>query len=273
MSQESGSANFLNVREFIYLDLPKLQSYLSQIDGGLNLLLQRVENAYDETRVDPAAKEVMNASLLRGSASGKVPFVGEANGELKHERTVKTTDGGTTISSGAASGRTEMSVLHHKIFDVVMDKLGGRLEVFRGRVYLFPVDAVWRLYETLGPSLTKDPEGKAKLGFDAVRGLGVTNVIYSEGQGRTLSAFMQNDFFTIPQETLPFVYGVPTEQHFTLVGIKGKTKAAIPGVVPKGVGNSQAGKLIGVLGNFGKAIDDMFGGAERIYPLALYKEL
>ena len=270
MSQESGSANSLSVREFIYLDLPKLQSYLSQINGGLDLLLRKVESAYDETRIDPDTREVVNASLMRGSATGKVPFLGEAEGELKHEHTVKTADGGTTVNTVTGSGRVEMSVLHHKIFDVVMDKLEDKLEVFTGRVYLFPVDAVWRLYEILGPEATKDPEGKAKQGFAAVRSLGITNVIYSEGQGRVLSAFMQNDFFTIPQESFSFVYGAPTEQRFTLVGIKGKTKAAIPGVAPKGVGSSQVGKLIGVLGTFGKVMDDMFGNAERIYPLALY---
>lgn len=114
---------------------------------------------------------------------------------------------------------------------------------------------------------------KAKQGFQGIQDLGVSNVAYCETESGLIQAFMLSEFFTVSPVVFPFIYGVPTEQKFTLVGIKGKQKKATVGMSPKGLEGSGTANLTNALGGFGKVIDDMFGSEKRVYPLALYKTL
>lgn len=273
MSQESASETSLSVREFIYLDTAKIQSYLSQIDNGLSLLVNSVNNEYNHTDVNDPVREVVNDYFIRGLAGGGVPFLGQLEGESSFQRTVKTSSGGKSVQTASSARRAETSILHHKMFDLVMDKLKEKLEIHQGYIYLIPVGTLGSMMEKYAKTMNASEMKNAKRGFQAISELGVTNVAYCEAEDKLVQAFMIAEFFTISPLVFPFTYGVPTESKFTLVGIKGKRKYAETDVAPRGLKNSTTANLTNALGGFNKVIDDMFSNQERVYPLALYKTL
>lgn len=109
------STNSSGVREFLYLDLLKLFSYLSQIRGGRELLIERVEQQFS---IDEKSEPTMTR-LIKGEVdaelSGKIPLIAEGTiqGQVGGEQS--TTSGDVRNKSGRMGQRMTLNIIYCRI--------------------------------------------------------------------------------------------------------------------------------------------------------------
>ncbi|WP_425145383.1 DUF6414 family protein [Deinococcus sp.] len=126
--------NSSTVREFIYLDLPKLFSYLSQIRGGRQLLIQRVEEQF---RIDEKSEPIQSNAVkleIDAALSGKIPFFADGNVHSLYGQESNNVSGDVRSKAGKLGARVTVSTVYHEALKLVQDELGDRLVSLNGRL-------------------------------------------------------------------------------------------------------------------------------------------
>ena len=272
-NQKSGSNNesgkSSSAREFIYLDIPKISSYLSQIQNGLSLLVQRVESAYGRTETAEGGDATTVKSGAEAEIAAELGALGKAGVgfSLNRDRTTNTATRNQVDAESASS--QDLTVLHHKAFDIVMEQLENKFVVQTGNTLIFPIgDFV---------NVLKDQIGFGENSVTALQLLGdfgVDCIAYVENERKNVHAFLSPDYFTIPPIQFISAYGAPAQVEFTIVGLYSYDPRKT-GTRMKQIAGGQMGQLVK---QFGEAFDPLHtllgtNTGTRLYPLAIYRSL
>lgn len=278
MSQKNAAAKSSNVREFIYLDVPKIYSYLSQMEGGLRLLIEKVEDEYTDTELEPEIKETIIRATATAGADAKVPLLGGGNAEVGWERLRRTAPASERVVTRSGGGSANLSILHHKAFDLVFDRLKEKFTVATGDIYLLPLANAMEFVRMTKESRGESDEkfNRAQVGFEALKLISAETVVYCESADhQNLHGFMNEDHFTVTAEQFTSTYGVPSEGLFTLVGLKGQNvgkQHSKP--IPHQAKDTEASNMFNALATFRNHVNKFLAqSGVRVYPLALYKTL
>lgn len=237
--QPSAGSASSTVRDFIYLDEAKIFSYLAQIEGGLRLVRQEVESALDTSRtesggdkkggshnfegeVSPAAAalaQALTAFLSAGTATGLLTGAG---GKYTYQREWEKSTDKLLSETRDLTASTDLTVLHHAAFDVVMSHLSDRVKTAKGALTLLPLSSLVRSFgNALAAGLPVDtPDasgGVAAVG--AYSELGTQTVVFLESQDN-LHAYVQDSNFIVSPSLLLATYGACTSENFTIVYIE-----------------------------------------------------
>lgn len=266
-SPESGGSNSPNVREFIYLDQPKILSYLSQLEGGLRQLIVNVEKELAADENTSPTQETITRYALESHTSGKIPLIAELDGTASMDREAHFTSAGRKTTTSSTAYRADLSILHHQAFDLVMERMGGKFLTLEGRTSIFSLN---RLFEAL-PTESLPPD--AKSGLEMLQKLQLGNLAYIENPDRHLHSFLLDEHFTIPSQFFQIIYGSPSELDFTIVGISAQHPSKSRRQVPKQVSRLETKKMFVQLNSVYELVYEALGmdSGERIYPLAIYK--
>lgn len=250
-SAADGSDADIKVREFLYLDFPKLTSYYAQIFQGLlrsrqtSLEKERSKTANDverELRVD------FDAGAQGGDGSTPEAFIARLLGvTLKLEATISnlTKWGGDQRNSSQSEELIEITELHHDLFDIVERELhrrnlvgsGGNYETtqlfheFRGRADLIDFNQLqltMKNFKKMGQTF------QAFTGTDPSKGIAnlpqiaeMVKTFYSDKiglivaqNGQTATAYLQPAFLTSPIEFIMDTYGRYTQVELTVFGLR-----------------------------------------------------
>ena len=286
----AGNETSSSVREFLYLDTPRIHSYLSQLEGGLRLLAEKVEEAYSSTsETDPEKEERIRAGLA-ASIFGVIPaLMGGGRGNFDYSIDRRTIDATQSTQVGDKAVRTDLSILHHKAFDLVYEAVGDSFLTVTGKLTLLDIRYVQDVYkQTTEAPNTMNAEEKANKeaetanalhGFKLMDAFGARLLMYlEEAKGPSVHAMASHEHLTLPFETIRHTYGSPTELDFTLVGISAQHMAKHRRDMPKQVSespNAMGRAAFTALNEADTFLNQFFGttSGQRLYPLALMLEL
>lgn len=278
------------VRDFIYLDEPKVFSYLAQIEGGLRLLKQRVENALDitseetggdktagehqiEAGVNPTVAAVLGSLGVAGAAAGlPLGLLAGLNAKYNYQRSW---ENGTpilkTINHDGASN-SDLTVLHHAAFDLVMRELQGNFITVTGHASLVGLEMVNKMMNIAGIVAANSDTAR---GFQVLEAMQVENILFVENGRDFVHSVLRNEHFVVPPAYFNGIYGSPTEIEFTIVGIKAQ-RPNRPGKIisPKQATSQESKDLFGALTGSFDLVAKLFGmdSASRLYPIAVYRD-
>lgn len=274
-SPTNGGVSSSSVREFLYLDTPKIYSYLSQMEGGLRLLIERVENEYKSSRLDPGTRETIIRVATSAVVKGAIPFLGGAEGTGDFERTRKTVEGGEVTTTSSHAGRTDLSVLHHKAFDIVLNGIGGRLKQVDGALSLLAISKMPELVKTLASQKSinaRDENGASRRFAGDMARLDIEQIVYCGREPSQLLALTLTEHFTVPPLHIPLIYGIPSSQNFTLVGLPGRD--VMSGEAPVMRARTDAETMFLFLDQTIRNTDSYLAEYGLwVYPLAIYRDL
>lgn len=280
-----------SVREYLYLDQAKVQSYLSQIQGGLQLLAEQVERQFrKQTNSTPEFKEAVEASI-HAELTGKVPYLLE--GQISPDYNVKRERkaGNDLTEVGRSGQRSVITTVHHEALELVERSLGNKLVKLTGVIQFVDFDS---LLETI-----KDFPDHVK-NFNAVTGqkmvapgnikqlhyllskssAGRILVLVLEDSGMTTTAYLERAKLTSSPQTIVDNYGVRFGKPFTILGVD----STLPTQKVDFSTNFQQAHATGP--DMGRSLIDVIQKQEEmkqfwelrsqerhIYPLAMYREL
>lgn len=287
----SGNSDVLKIREFLYLNQDKIFSYLSQIDGGLKLLYSKVENdSWEERRGQPTKTTGVQAGV-QGDAAFKLLALAEARVEAN-------VTGSHTVESGieeridsGSRGSLDLFGLHHKAFDLVLEKLGGRLMTVHGQIFIIDFDwleenlkdfpAVAKALNALSEQKMTPPKNTTQMSYLFRTYLsGKVLVILRDDDGDIYTAYLDRQHCTTSVENIFSDYGQAPSGRFTLTGISAPPQtsdAAGNFSVPHFIEGAQ--QMADQLATFAGAMVNMRHFLEvkstdgHLVPLALYLEL
>lgn len=285
-SDANGSSS---VRDFIYLDEAKVFSYLAQMEGGLRLLRQRVESALDinseesggdktagqhnvEGGLSPTVAAVLGAL---GVAGGALPMglLAGLTGKYTYQRNWENTTPNLKTSTNDGASSSDLTILHHAAFELVMQRMGSKFISVTGHASLLTLGMINGILDII----VDEPEERIKMqnSFGLLKTMDVQNICFVEGE-ENVHGFMRDEHFLVPPTNFVGSYGSPTEIQFTLVGIY----AQRPGRAGRRTHPQQAeipesqGVFKGVNESFSIVSRTLgINGARRIYPIAMYREL
>lgn len=287
----SGTPGTPQIRDFVYLNQERIFSYLSQLDGGLKLLYSRVrDEGWSETMTSPEKTTDVGANAS-GSVEGKMAFLAGVTGELGADWKHSVRTGGDSRSDFERRGAMDLFGLHHRAFDLVMERLGGRFTTVQGRIFL--LEANW-----LEKKVKDFPEiAKAVNAFTTDKVTPPANttqmsylfrayladkvlVIMKTDDGKTATAYLDPSHFTYPISNIIADYGQAPTLKFTLVGISAPPQQiedagnfAVPHF------HVDAAPMAALLAHFAGALGNMRDYFEvksvesHLVPLGLYYEL
>ncbi|GAA5504280.1 hypothetical protein Dxin01_04049 [Deinococcus xinjiangensis] len=225
------SINSSGVREYLYLDQEKVLSYLSQIQGGLRLLVEQVERQFrSQENTTPQNKSAVE-STIEAELLGKIPLVADATVHGTYKSARETTTGNDKVSFGRFGQRANISTVHHEALELVEREMGSKLVHVRGFVQFINFDD---LLETIKdfPEFTKN--------FNAVTGqklatpantkqihyliskssAGRILVLVLDEDGVTTTSYLHRDKLTADPRFITDNYGIRFGSEFTLVGVE-----------------------------------------------------
>jgi hypothetical protein len=126
---ETGIDDSLKLRDFIYLDYPKLVSYYAQIRNGLSKEKSRIRvKSTNKTRTDPQNETSFTGGGSFGGSGITPPSPTEAQiiaalGRLEGQVSRLTRTGGDENSEASAEYLIETKEIHHEVLDRVLEVL------------------------------------------------------------------------------------------------------------------------------------------------------
>jgi hypothetical protein len=266
-ASKNGGAESSSAREFIYLDVPKLASYLSQIQSGLSLLVKRVEKAFESTEGKDASDSDTVGSNVRARVAAGLGPIGKASVDFGLSRERTTTPYSEASREGMETSSTDLGVLHHAMFDIVMEKLEFQFFTVTGTALIMPVGAIIRAVDQFAtPEIRQVAEVITNLNIDAVA--------YIENDRAVAHAFLLNEHFTAPPTYLYSTYGAPSQIDFTIVGLYAMDPRKTGSRIMQ-LSGSDFGRMAKGLNEAFENIHKMMGTnrGTRLYPLAIYRSL
>lgn len=279
------------VRDFLYLDQPKVLSYLSQLNGGLQQLVEQVEQQFKVT--DKSDPELVHAvqTVIRGELTGKVPLI--ADGTVAGERTESNEKkkGGDRTLAGRLGARATQTTIHHEAFEIVLSRLSNRFKILQGKIVLIDYDDVIRNMEehenTIGDfnivtgqklATAKNTKNLARLVSRSASGK--VTCILSNSSGNT-TAFLNKRHLNEDISVIIDNYGANPSGIFTLVGIETTSSHQEKIILPKSFshaspnGDEGAENMLGIVMSAFNMHKNwkVISKDSHIYPIALYKEL
>ena len=292
-SATSGTSATPQIREFVYLNQNKVFSYLSQLEGGLKLLYSKVqEDSWSETIGDAETTTDVGASI-KGTIEGKLEFLAGISGEVAGDWKRSVADGGDSRTDGQRNTSYELFGLHHRAFDLVMDKIGGRFIKVTGQIFIIDAETVIADIKDF-PDIIKNlnvfllagakqtaPKNTAQIYYLLKKYLkGKILVILKSYDDLIYTAYLERAHVTYAISDVIMDYGMSPISNFTLVGLSAQPQAAsnarafsVPHYSPEAQGVSdQFLELAGAM----QGMADFFSlrsATGHIVPLALYLDL
>lgn len=283
--------NSSGAREFLYLDTGRIHSYLSQLEGGLRLLAEKVEESYSSTQeTDPQKIERQQASA-KATLAGMIPVLLSAGtGKFNYGYERQLTDEQRVAKTEDRAVRTDLSILHHKAFDLVQEAIGEHLLNITGRATFVDVNYLGRLVRSHNDRLARQLSSESseykeheqtrqdsEYGFELMGLLGTELLIYVEDpEGMSVNAIGDLSHLTLPTSTIQYAYGSPSSRNITMVGIEGRGPGSSDQRHPTQIKpEHDAFEALRALNNLEDRIHDFFGtnNGTRVYPLAIYIDL
>lgn len=288
---ESGSSDAQKIREFLYLNQDKVFSYLSQIEGGLKLLYSKLaHDGWEERRGQPTVTTTVEGNLT-GNAALKILALAEANVE-------GSVGGSHTVESGVEErterghqGTVDLFGLHHKAFDLVLEKLGSRLLTIQGQIFMIDFDwleknlkdfpAIAKALNSFSDEKIKPPQNTTQMSYVFRTYLsGKVLVILRDDEGTIHTAYLDKKHCTTSVENIFSDYGQAPSGRFTLTGISAPPQTSVAAgsfSVPHFIESAQP--MADQLASFTAALVNVRHFLEvkstdgHLVPLALYLEL
>lgn len=287
-SEESASST---VREFVYLDEAKIFSYLAQIEGGLRILRQEVESALDtastesggdkkagshnvEAQLSPTAAALAQVLTSFVTASISSGLLAGAGGKYTYQRSWENSTDVLKSETKDFSSGTDLSILHHAAFDLVVNNLDKKLVTVKGKLSILPLDVIATLADMSQGASSTQKSFVAET-TKMFRDMGLSNICYIENKSENVNAFLNGNHFLVSPSEIFTTYGSPSQVDFTLVGIfaqdPGRTHKRTAPVQVSG----DSKKLFESVNQSFERMWDVFGvkGGRRVYPLAIYLDL
>lgn len=222
------------IRDFIYLNQDRIFSYLSQMDGGLKLLYSKVkEESWSETVTTPEKATEVGASA-GGTFEGKIPFLAGMSGELGLDLKHAVTTGNDARTDGERRGNAELFGLHHRAFDLVVQRLGLRVKTLSGKILIADINWLERKIKDFPEIMKaanafqqdKSRHGKAPSNttqmsylFRAYLADRILVILRADG-GKTFTAYLDPKHLTSSIDTVISDFGHLPTLNFTMVGIE-----------------------------------------------------
>lgn len=285
------STNSSSVREFLYLDQPKLLSYLSQIHGGLQLLVEQVERQFrSHDNTTPEQKRTVEAAV-EAELLGKIPFLVEGTVAPSYKESRETATGGDKVSTGRLGQRASVSTLHHEALELVERHLGDRLVKISGDVQFIDFDSVLdtikdfpdfiKNFNTVtGQKLSTPSNTKGMHYLVSKSSRGRVAVLLRSPSGKITTSYLQKQNLTTDPQSIVDNYGIRLSGQFTLVGIDATPPTEIPDFSPTFMQAHEDGEEMGrALVQMVQQLEHMLrfwqlkSKDSHIYPIAIYREL
>lgn len=299
-SSASGAAKLPHLREFIYLDFPKLTSYFAQIRDGLSEQKSRVHSksfrdasSTDEVEQNTETVGSMEGQLGDGPIKTLTGLEVSANLERTVGRTFKT--GGDETEKTEAEILIETKKLHHNIFrrveefliehDLIARTLAEDKPFFliKGKASLLDYDAIIKQLDTF-ENLThalKDLNGTDVGNIPKRKSISVIMKHFYQGKVGILvnNAFLTayaaitSDNLTISAKSVSDNYSRSSSVSMTLFGIRTNTGSAP--IRPSSITTPTMGQQ---LLNINESLDTLekefvYPADVIIFPIAVYIDL
>lgn len=248
-STNGGDGAKVQIREFLYLDFPKLTSYFAQVREGLPTTIQESLGFTDrnlarepqhETAVEGAGKVQTGAPDMEPSVARLLGLMAQL--DAKVSRLIRT--GGDEGELSETRYQIETKELHHEIFALVEKMLyqrglvslqgdsTGPFHAVKGQADFLDFDFLaksiknfpnlGKTYSTMTkqPDFSKDVRNTKQLSE-------MIEQFYSKRMGMVIStpeltatAYLQPDHLTAPMQFITDSYGRQTQVDITLFGLK-----------------------------------------------------
>lgn len=288
------------VREFLYLDYPKITSYYAQLNRGLTRERRRVRGGERADTVSAPASETSAEFTGKVGIGGEginiaklVGVIADIQAKVSH----LVTRGGDESVRHQAEYIIEAKELHHDVFSAVEEQLGQAdlIETNLSRMASKrpfykasgPVDflvfndvlAFLKDYEKIGKALSNMTqqdfgalENSEDLHYVIERFCGNKIGVFLQGQDRTVSTMLSEQHLTSPIEDILDNYGRLTNINITIFGLKSDTTTPVNR--RSSIGNN-APELTQAFWEMGKAIESLdqlirLRADLHLFPLALY---
>lgn len=281
------------IRDFIYLNQDRIYSYLSQMDNGLKLLYSKVkEESWSETMTTPELTSEVTGSLA-GSFEGKVPLLAGLSAEATAEwaRTRKT--GNDARVDGERITSSDLFGLHHRAFDLVIERLNTRVKTVSGKIMLADINWLQQnikdfpeIIKAVNMFLPKEsrvtpPSNTTQMSY-LFRTYLMNRIltILRDNDDKIYTAYLDPKHLIYPMDNIISDYGQTPTIEFTLVGIEAKPQQFVQsGKFKVPHFHSDAQPMADLFGGFAGNMQNMRDFFEmksregHMVPLALYTEI
>jgi len=288
----SGNNATQKVREFLYLNQNRVFSYLSQLDGGLKLLYSKVkEDSWSETIGDAETTTDVGVNVS-ATVEGKIALLAGMSGEVAGDWKRSTKSGGDTRTDGERNTSSELFGLHHRAFDLVMEKIGSRFTLVTGQIFIIDASGITEDVKDFAeiikninvfvPAANKmtTPANLKQMHYLFKKYLkNKILVILRTSNDEIYTAYLEDKHLLYPIGDIVFDYGVAPTGAFTLIGMRARPQAAlnagsfsVPHVEPEAqaIADQFAGLVSAMQG-----MADFFAfrsATGHLVPLALFSE-
>jgi hypothetical protein len=285
------STNSSIVREFLYLDLPKLFSYLSQITGGRQLLIQRVEEQFKiDEKSEPTQIEAVKFEI-DAALSGKIPFFADGNLHGLYGKDSSTQSGDVRTKTGKFGSRVTVSTIYHEALKLVQDELGDRLVSLEGRLAIIDFrqfigfaggygQFIKDFNAVTGQKLKDEAHTKQLASILNVASSDRLLILLREENARTSTAYLSRENLTTDIQNIIDNYGARPKVKFTLIGLDAtsdevKTDFSTNFFQDHDDGQQMGLSLIEVMQQLEALLGfwQLKSKESHIFPLAIYRDL
>lgn len=266
-SKSSGGASFA-VRDFVYLDTDRIHSYLSQIEGGFRLFVQKVEEAIQEEQERHDDGSTLLKLLLTASGGAGIGPLVKGTVELQSGLELGAPSKINAYRTRQSASNAATIMLHHYAFQIVFDRMRDRFALIKGKASLLPAEDFMTIAENADRHRSEISEHYVA----AAKKLGLQNILYIESPNERAYALLLSEHLLVSPMHFLLTYGAPTTRDFTLVGIdvgprssrKAPTQAA-----------NLAKLMFEATKEIEKALEELIGSppGKSIYPIAVFSEL
>lgn len=228
----SGPSDINPIRDFLYLDQDRIFSYLSQIEGGLKLLYSKVHEEGWQEEVTSPEKTTQVGLSASGSVEGKLAMLAGMTGEVGGEWSHGVTTGGDSRTDHERRATADLFGLHHRAFDLVMERVGHRFTVLHGRIFLLDFNWTEKKVKDF-PEIIKavrafaGPDEKLEVPKNTTQMSYLIRsymhdkflVILRTPEDEKYTAYLDPKHIVTPIENVIDAYGQAPTLDFTLVGI------------------------------------------------------
>lgn len=281
------------IRDFIYLNQDRIYSYLSQLDGGLKLLYSKVkEESWSETMTTPELTSEVTGSLA-GSFEGKIPLLAGMSAEATAEWVRSRKTGNDARVDGERITTSDLFGLHHRAFDLVIERLGSRVKTVSGQIMLADINWLQQNIKDF-PEIIKNvnmflpqkdkitpPDKTSQMSYLFKTYLmNRILMILRDNNSMTYTSYLDPKHLTYPLDNIISDYGQTPTIEFTLVGIEATPQQfSQAGKFEVPHFHSDAQPMAKLFGNFAGNMQNMRDFFEmksregHMVPLALYTEI